>query len=590
MTSEIALVLGIIIASMALFATEKLRVDLVALLVLLTLAFTGLVGPEEMFAGFASPAVVTVWAVYIVSGGLFKTGVADILGKAIMRLAGESESRLIALIMLTCGTMSAFMNNIGATAVLMPAVIGISRRTKIPASRLLMPLAVSSLMGGNMTLIGTPPNVLASHILLERGLTTLGFFDYTPMGVIIFGVGILFMVLIGRHLLPAREQPKERQIDYQLRKYVSEVRVLPRSVLAGKTLVESRLGADYDLTVLSITRDDELITEPHRDVRIQCNDLLIVSGTVENLMRTKGELALEIQTEEVDWPATEKVHTVEATLAPRSLLTGRSLAEAQLRNQYGFTALAIWRHGEIITEALRDVRLKFGDTLLLQGPRHRLPALHAGNDFLLLEPVELEERRRDKTASAIAVMALVLFLASVGRFPTALAMVIGACLMVLSGCLTMDEAYQSIEWRSVFLIACMLPLGMAMETTGTARFLADRIIGATGGMGPMGVMAGILLLCLLTEFISNAVATVLIVPIAIDIALGLGASPQAFALATVIGVSSSFLTPMGHQANVLVFGAGGYRFSDYLKVGLCLTLVLFATILIILPLVWPLFP
>jgi di/tricarboxylate transporter len=592
MTPPIALTLAIIGVAVVLFATEKLRVDLIALLVLLALVVTGLISPGEMFAGFASPAVVTVWAVYIVSGALFKTGVADLLGQRIIRLAGHSEPRLIAIIMLACGTMSAFMNNIGATAVLLPAVVGISRQAKVPLSRLLIPLSFSSLLGGNMTLIGTPPNILAADLLAENGLPGFRFFDFAPTGLIVFGTGILYMVLVGRHLLPTR-QPVEEVQAAAMREYVSEVRVAPEAKLAGQTLLESRLGADYDLTVISIIRDDVVRSALHPETRLEPHDLLLVEGTVEGLMRARDALGLVIEAErkwELDELDAEKVHVVEATLAPRSRMVGRTLRNIHFRDRYGFTALAIWRQGEVITQRLRDVRLRFGDALLLRGPRHRLPALQESDDFLVLEPVMLEMRRRQKAPIAVGAMALVLVLATLADVPIALAMLIGAVAVVLGGCLTMDEAYQSIEWRSVFLIAGMLPLGMAMESTGTARFLADLITGALGSLGPLAILAGIYVLAgLITEPMSNAAATVLMVPIAIDVALGLGANPQPFVLATVIGASTSFLTPVGHQANVLVLGPGNYRFFDYTRVGALLNLAILVVTLVFLPMIWPLF-
>jgi di/tricarboxylate transporter len=592
-TPEIILTLSIIAVAVVLFATEKLRVDVIALLVLLTVGFTSLIAPEAVFAGFASPAVTTVWAVYIVSAGLFRTGVADMLGERITRLAGSSEPRLIAVIMLACGTMSAFMNNIGATAVLLPAVVGISRKAKVPLSRLLIPLSFASLMGGNMTLIGTPPNILATNILFARDLPSFSFFDFTPTGIIIFGTGILYMALLGRHLLPARKSTEEQLVDYQSREYVSEVRVIPDSPIAGLSLLESRLGADYDLSVVAIIRGDEVRTTLHRDTRISGGDLLLVEGSAENLMNAQDALGLAIESErtiELEELDPEKTHIVEATLAPRSRMVGRSLRGLRFRDRYGFTALAIWRQGEIIVERLRDVRLQFGDALLLRGPRDRLPALQQGNDFLVLEPVTVEIRRRDKALLAVGIVAVVLLLATFAGVMISMAMVTGAVLMVLTGCLTMDEAYQSIEWRSVFLIGGMLTLGVAMETTGTARFLADLIVGALGPFGPMAILAGIYVLAaLITEPMSNAAATVLMVPIAIDVALGLGANPQTFALATVIGASTSFLTPVGHQANVLVFGPGGYRFFDFMRVGAPLNLALFLVTMIFLPILWPLF-
>ncbi|MBX3059355.1 MAG: SLC13 family permease [Anaerolineae bacterium] len=592
MTPQIALTLLIIATAIVLFATEKLRVDVVALLVLITLALAGLVTPAEAFAGFANPAVITVWAVFIVSGGLFKTGVADVLGKQVARLAGNSEARLIAVIMLTCGLMSAFMNNIGATAVLLPAVAGIAHQTKIPLSKLLIPLAFSSLLGGNLTLIGTPPNILASSILAERGLPTFTFFDFVPTGIVVFGAGILYMVFIGRHLLPAYEPVMDIQTR-RLRDYISEVRVTERSPLVGQALYETRLGADYGLSVLSIIRKNKTRVIPLPDVKLAAGDLLVVEGSAKELLQAQESLGLVPEAgEEADLIVkANEMDLVEATLSPRSSMAGRSLKQMRFRDHYGFTALAIWRHGEVIFQRLSEVELQFGDALLLQGPRHRLAALQEGDDFLVMEPVALEQRRREKAPLAVGIMLLVLALTTLGSLHISLAMVIGVALMVLGGVLHMDEAYQSIEWRSVFLIACMLPLGTAMEATGTARFLADLVVGATAGLGLLATLAAIYILAgLITEPMSNAAATVLMVPIVIDIALELGASPQAFVLATVIGASTSFLTPVGHQANVLVMGPGGYRFSDYTRVGALLNLVILIATLLFLPLFWPLVP
>ena len=594
MTTEIALTLAIIVGALILFGIDKMRVDVVALIVLLTVALTGLVGPEEAFAGFSNPAVITVWAVYIVSGGMFKTGVASILGKFILRLSGGSEIRLIAVIMLTCGIMSAFINNVGATAMLLPAVVSISHQTKVPVSKLLIPLSFSSLLGGSLTLIGTPANILASSIVAENGLPTFGFFDFTLIGLVVFGTGILYMVTIGHRLLPIRQAPGEELATQELRNYISEVRVLPNGNLVGKTLYESRLGADYDLTVIAIIRDDIEITIFDRDTRIESNDILMVEGKIKNLMRAKDDFGLAIEAEphaqlgELD---DKNAHIVEATLSPRSSMVGRNLRSIKFRDRYGFTALAIYRQGEVITQRLRSVDLQFGDALLLQGPRHRLSGLNVKNDFIVLEPVTISVTRQKKMPIAIGLMILVIGLVLFAGLHISTSMVIGAVAMVLTGCLTMDEAYQSIDWRTVFLVAGMLPLGTAMENTGAARYLADLLLGVVGDMGPIAVLAGIYILAaLITQPMSNAAAIVLVVPIALDIALSLGTNHLTFTLAVVIGAATSFLTPVGHKANVLVFGPGGYKFFDYARVGAPLTLFIFIATMIALPLLFPLFP
>jgi di/tricarboxylate transporter len=592
-TPDIALTLGIIIAAVILFATEKVRVDMVALLVLLAVSITGLVSKDEVFLGFANSAVITIWAVYIVSGGLFKTGVADRLGSMILRLSGASEVRLIAVIMLTCGVMSAFMNNVGAVAVLMPAVIGISKKTNIPVSKLLIPLAFSSLLGGKMTLIGTPANILAQGILLARNLPAFSFFEITPMGLLVLGTGIIYMITIGRHLLPVRETAADPLASSQLREYISDIQITPESPLSGKNLYESKLGADFDLTVLSIIRDGKPLIGLHRDFVIQENDHLILEGSAQNLISAQEELKFNIHTDpefEFSDLDTEQSYIFEATLAPRSTMVGRTLNNVRFRDRFGFTTLAIWRQGDVITEHLRDVELRFGDSLLLQGPPSRVTALQKGNEFLVLEPVELERNRRNKAPLAAGIMLLVILLAIFTNLGIAVSMLIGSVSMVLTGCLTMDEAYESIDWRTVFLVGGMLSLGIAMENTGTAEFLADTLLGVLGGFGPLGLLAGIYLLsALITQPMSNAAAVVLIVPIAVDTALGLGVNHLTFTMAVVIGAATSFLSPVGHKANVLVFGPGGYKFSDYTRVGALLTVALFIVSMIFLPIFWPFF-
>jgi di/tricarboxylate transporter len=598
MTPQIALTLAIILGALIVFGTERLRVDVVALLVLLTVALTGLVGPEEVFAGFANSAVVTVWAVYIVSGGLFKTGVADILGKFILRLSGDNEARLIAVIMLTCGLMSAFMNNVGATAMLLPAVISVAKQTKIPASKLLIPLSFSSLLGGKMTLIGTPANILATSIVEKYGLPTFGFFDFTPIGIVVLGTGVLYMVFIGRHFLPVRRPPGpgDVQIKGQLRNYISEARVQPDGRLVGLSLLESRLGADYDLTVIALVRGNRTIAELERSTVIESDDILLLEGLAENLLRARKELGLVTANEskrhiELDRLSEEDIGIIEATLAPRSSMSGRSLRSLNFRERYGFTVLAIRRYGEIVNQRLRSVRLQFGDDLLLQGPHHRLRDLEEKNDFLVLEPLEVPESRSRKMPIAIGLMLLVIGLVLFAGLDISVAMVTGAVGMVLTRCLSMDEAYSSIDWRTVFLVAGMLPLGTAMETTGTARYIADLILGIVGGLGPVAALAGMYLLAaMITQPMSNAAAMVLVVPIALDTAMSLGANHLSFTLAVIIGAATSFLTPVGHKANVLVFGPGGYKFFDYARVGALLTLFLFIASMIAIPIFFPLYP
>jgi di/tricarboxylate transporter len=486
--------------------------------------------------------------------------------------------------------MSAFMNNIGATAVMLPAVVGISRKSGVPLSRLLIPLSFASLMGGNMTQIGTPPNILASSILTERGLQSFNFFDFTPMGIIVFGTGILYMVFIGRHLLPSRKNVEDSQAD-TLREYITELRVLPDSSLLLKSLAELQLADNYDISIFGIIRNGKKLSRIEGDTTIENDDTLIVSGDAQSLIGTVEKLGLVIASDtrfKLSDLGSDSVQIFEATLMPRSNMTGKSLKQINFREQYDLTVLAIWRQGQVLVKRLGDVRLQIGDSLLLKGPRQRITDFRQSDPFIVLESIKVESQRRDKIPLMLGILALTLILATFTKLHISTALVIGSLLSVLLGVHTMDEAYQAIEWRSVFLIAGMLPLGMAMETTGTAQFLADNIVNFAGAFGTIAVLAGIYVLAgLVTEPISNAAATVLMVPIGIDIALQLGVNPQTFVLAIVIGASTSFLTPVGHQANVLVMGPGGYRFGDYTRVGWLLNVFILIATLIFLPILWP---
>lgn len=611
MTPETILVLAILVGSIILFAWERFGPDLVAMLVLISLALTGLVSNDDIFSGFASPAVVTVWAIYIISDGLFKTGIADYLGTHMLKVAGANEIRLTAVIMLTVGVMSAFMNNIGATAVLLPAIIGISRQTNISSSKFLIPLAFASLMGGNMTLIGTPPNILASGILHDmHPELAFSFFDFLPMGVIVLGGGIIYMVLIGRHLLPATKLEGELTRNYNLRDYATELKVLPDSPLVGKTIVESRFGENYDLTIISRLNRTTMVrlpahvsntrrltgnTQPvQRTETINANDVFLVQGKLEQILKIKEEEGLklgpDIKLSDVDLLGGEST-IAEVVVTPTCELIGQTLKEARFREQYNLSVMALWRSGQPTHQELANITIQPGDVLLLQGPEQNFKFVGRDPGLLVLKPVEYESRRTKKAPVSLFIMAGMLLVVTMGWLHISVAAVIAAMLMVILRVMTMDEAYRAIQWRSIFLIAGMLPIGIAMENTGTARLLADQIVAVTGSWGALGVLVGIYIMTLfITQPMSNAAATVLVAPIAIDAANSLGADPRPFLMAVVIAASTAFLTPIGHQSNVLVYGVGGYKFTDFTKVGAGLNVFYLILVVLILPLIWPLFP
>jgi di/tricarboxylate transporter len=592
------LILSILAGAVILFVSEKLRVDVVAMIVLAALVLTGLVSIEEAFSGFASPAVITVWAVFIVSGGLTRSGVADAIARQVVRFAGDNTIRLTVLIMVGVGLMSAFMNNIGAVAILMPAVVSVARETKTAPSKLLIPLAWASLMGGNMTMIGTPPNILASGILESYGgVEPFQFFDFLPMGAVVLTAGIIYMVFIGRKLLPERTSPGELSQSYQVQDFLTEMRVMEGSPLIGKTVEESDLDHRYGLNVIHIhvCCQDNVTATPASDHWLEAGDELHIEAQPNAILEAGEALNLqpvpdrEIQSWEPE-PSRYAFELAEVVLAPNSSLRGKTFSEIDFRSRFGLSVLALRHQNRTLFSRLGDVPLTFGDSLLVQGPVENIEKLRLDRNLLLLDMPKPEVRRIKKAPLAIMILLGVLFLVSTSLLHVSIAMFIGALLMVLSGTLSMDEAYESIEWKSVFLIAGMLPLGLAMENTGTAQLLADQIINFIGGWGAIAVMMGIFIMTgLLTEVMSNAAATVLAVPIAIDAARSMGADPHTFVMAIVIAASTSFLMPIGHQVNVLVYGPGGYQFFDYTRVGIWLNLILLILTALLLPVIWPLY-
>jgi di/tricarboxylate transporter len=782
-TLDIAIVLGILAVSVVLFVQGKMRMDLVALLVLSAMALTGLVSTSEALSGFSNPAVITVWAMFILSAGLTSTGVAGIIGRGVMRFAGHGEARIVLTIMLTTGLLSAFMNNIGVAALMLPVTMEVARRSGRPPSRLLMPLAYGSLLGGLATLIGTPPNLLVSDALRSSGLDAFRLFDFTPVGGVVALVGIAFVALVGRRLLPQRDIGRESSAselaDIEAQYAVNEQTVmmrlpenspLDRSTLArsrlgsatglnviavlrkgrtwaspdpgfilnggdrlvvegeldrfkdlsgcsgleiedevpglealiseeiglgelklttassivgstigqarlrerlgvivlavrrgselihqrltltrleagdrllvqgrrdkieelissssfertdwmdsgqflarydlpshlfvvhapegcgmhDKVLSESRIGNAIGLAVLGIFRGDERRLLPDPQERLQEGDRLIVRGDRGDLEIFRGLQQLEIE----DQPppsilslVSEETGLIEAVLSPRTTLAGKSLRELAFRDRYGLQVLALLREGRVYRSGFRDMPLRFGDALLLIGRRDRETLLDRDPDFVVLTREE-ELPRPGKATRAALIMAGIMLPVLLGWMQISIAAVIGAALMVASRCLTMEEAYRAIDWKSVFLIAGMLPLGIAMSTTGAASYVAEHVLAITGSLGPWGVIFGIYLVtALATMIVPTAALVVLMAPIALKAAADLGVSPQTVMMAVAIAASASFASPISHPANILVMGPGGYRFRDYVKLGLPLTVVVLLVTLLLLPVVWPL--
>jgi len=602
LTTDILLMLAILAIAILFFITDWLRLDVVAILVLLTLILTGLITPEEAFRGFSSPAVITVWAIFIVSGGLFYTGVANLLGDRLLKLAGTSARRLVGVLMTAVGLMSGVMNNVGATAVMMPATVSMARKSQISASKLLIPLAFGSLLGGMITLIGTPPNILVSGALRTAGFEPFGLLDFAPVGLTVLVLGVIYMAIFGMRLLPDRT-PSELLASaagsdadlvdlYRLGERLFRARIPADSPLIGQRLVQSGLREDFDLSVIAMERWGGTRLVPDKDTILRRGDVLLIEGMSDNVVWAGQTGRLDVQPEvgvhdkELQ---SEVIGIAEVLLSPHSNQAGKTLTDIQFREKYHLTVLAILRDGRPQRTGLADLSLRFGDTLLVQGPRQNFRILGREADYVVLGDVEsTPPLRTQKAPVAIGILVVMLVPVVAGWLPITAAALLAGMLMVLTGCLTMDEAYQSIEWKSVFLVAGTLPLGIAMEKTGTADLLATLMVNAVGGLGPMALLAGFYILTnLLTQFMSNAASTVLIAPIAIESALRIGSEPYALLMAVAVGASAGFLTPVGHQSNVLVMGPGGYRFGDYFKAGFPLDVLTLVTVLVVVPLVWP---
>ena len=786
MTPDIALVLSILAVAIVFLITEWIPLEVTALLALGTVALTGLVSPVEALAGFSNPAVITVWAVFILSGGLTRTGVANTIGHFVLRMAGHSETRMIVVIMLTGGVMSAIMNNVAVAALMLPVVMDIARHTGSPPSKLLMPLAYGSLLGGLTTQIGTPPNILVSEALRNEGLRSFTFFDFTPIGLTVMFAGIAFMMLIGRHLLPKRDVAKESsrtkdagwETQYDLQERLFNIRIPANSMLANKTLAESRMGSALGWNVINITRKDRTLMTPGPSSTLKVGDRLTVEGRIENLKELKNwkqliieergidieapysteikigeirllrnskyvgktlnsigfrgrfganvlairrngnikrthlqdeplglgdmlliaghhkqleefkrmsgfdqfryvprsdlidiyhlherlmvmqvspdsvlvgkslkesrmgdalgsrvlgimrgndpilmpepweilqaddslvvegrmsdfemlhgleELEIERRTQpDINTLVSGNIGLLEAILSPHTTLVGKTLRQLNFREKYGLNVLAIWRQGQAYRSNLRDTALRFGDALLVLGPKEKLKMLGREPDFIVLTETAQEELRLEKMKISILIMAGILLPVIIGWVPIYIAAIVGAALMVLFGCLTMDEAYRHIEWKAVFLIAGMLPLGTALDQTGAARLIAEGVVSLVGPYGPRAVMFGLVALTFLaTCFVPTAALVVLMAPIVLNTTMDMGLSQHAFMMAIAMAASASFMTPISHPANILVMGPGGYRFLDYFKIGGLLTLVILVIIVGVLPLYWPLIP
>ena len=586
MSIDAILVLAILIGAVALFVSEKYPIDFVALLVLGTLLALGLVTPQEGISGLSNPATVTVAAMFILSAGLQKTGATAAVGRLMVRF-GQSHFTALVVIMGTITVMSAFINNTAAVAVFIPLVMLVANRRKIAASRLLIPLSYASQFGGVCTLVGTSTNLLVSAISEQAGYGAFSMFEFSRMGLILFVAGVLFFLSLGRWLLPER-QAQALSSAYQLGEYVTEMRVRENSPLVGKSVLESQLGKEHDVTVLRILRKGETIWAPLRQV-LKPDHVLLVRGEIGELMRLRDSMRLELN---VDFKLrdetlqTEDLRLVQALVAPGSNLIGHNLKQLDFRNRYKALVLAIQRRGETIRDKLNAVVLGLGDAILIQAHEAEITALRSNQNFIVLDEVP-GTALRHKAPLVIGILLAVVGLAAFNVFPILVTALLGCLAMVLTRCLRLEEAYKAVNWQVIFLLAGILPLGIAMQKSGAASSIAESAVGMVGGMGPVAVLAVVYLMTsVMTDTMSNNAAAVLLAPIAISTAEQIGVDPRPFLMAITFAASTGFSTPVGYQTNTMIYNPGGYKYTDFLRTGVPLSILFWILSVIFIPRLW----
>lgn len=593
----------ILVAALALFISNRLPADLVALLVVAALGLTGVLTSEEAFSGFSRSAVITIIAIFVLSEALQKTGVTDQVGNILLKISGRTELRLIVVVMISGAFLSLFMNNIAAAAVLLPAVSGAAKRAGVNSSRLLMPLAFSTILGGMATLF-TTSNIVLNSLLHDNNIEGFSIADFLPVGIPLVIAGILYITLAGRWLLPG-DSPIERtqapdaakRADlikaYNLGEKLFRARIPDHSFLIGKTLAECTLREDFDVSIVAIERHGKRILDPSSATLLAQDDVLILEGDESDFRARDVEPYMEFLPES-EWKESDlessAIEVVEAMLSPRSRLIGKTLRESHFREKYGLSVLAVWHGDQEVVTDLADVPLRFGDALLLQGSREKLAIAKDDPDLILLvSDEETEFTVPGKGRAALTIFAATLLLALIFPDLTGPIMLGGALSMMLTRIITTEQAYSAIGWKSVFLVAGMLPMGIALTKTNAAGLAAMEILNVFGGRGHLLLLAGLFIITVaLTQMINGAVAAVIIGPIAIQIAQHAGADPRAMVMGVAIATSMAFITPLGHPVNILVMSPGGYGFWDFMKVGLPLTVLLFIVVMIFLPLFWTL--
>ena len=595
MTPDIAIALSILVIGFILFVTETFTLDVTALLLLSILFLLGYLSPTEAVSGFSNPAVITIAFLFVLSHALQKTGVLEYIVIRVNRLASRSKVLGTAVYLIAIGITSAFVNNTAIVAIFMPVTIRLAHTYQVSPSKMLIPLSYAAILGGTLTLVGTSTNLLVNSIYSANGnVEPLGMFEFAQYGVILMSLGLLYLLFFAPRLLPSRTVTSSLTKSYHLGGYLTEMKIVEGSPLLGKTCLERGINYNYDVMVLDILREKQLITRNIRRTPLKIGDILFVRGTLENFLRMKEIEKVALLTDEKLTQSEleqEDNVLVECLLTDQSELVGRSLMSSNFRQQFGAFILAIRREGDIFRKKIAHVILQAYDTLLVYGPIKKIEGLSDKADFIVLGEVEAELRKQRFWWVSIIVILGAVILATLGIMPIMKGAIIGVAFLLALKVLTPQESYQSVHWQVIVLIAALIPVGLVIQNTGTAEWIG-MIISDIARMSSPKWHAHILLALIylitmiLTEVSSNAATAIIMTPIAIAVSSQMGFDSRPFIFAVAFAASASFITPVGYQTNLMVYGPGGYKFSDFIRVGFPIAILFWISAIIFLPMIW----
>jgi di/tricarboxylate transporter len=587
---EIIACLVIVLLMMVLFISDKFRVDLIAIGVLVVLLVTNLIDSSQALSGFANPATGIIASMFVISAGLSRTGAINWVTRSVGKFSFKGERGLILTLCIVVAALSAFIINTAVIAIFIPIAIVLAKEKKYSSSRLLMPIAFASQFGGVCTLVGTSTNILVSGIAVDYGMPAIGFFEITPLGIITLIVGILYLVTIGYWLIPKRAGEIEKVDKYRLDDYLAELLVTAESPLVGKTWEQSKIDKKTKLYLSNLHREDKAVSHP-KITKIKPGDLLLLYGNVKTLIDLQNKYGLEllkdvkVRDQELN---SHDLRMNEVLIPPNSNLIGRTLKASGYFYRSRSAVLGIQRRGKVIRERLSDIKLESGDTLLIQSHKDDLSSLLNSPEAIVMNELTELHIRRDKALVSILMMLLVIVLVAFNILPLIVAAIIGAAGIVISRCLTLEEAYEAIDWKIIFLLGGIIPLGLALEQNGAALWVADSVFDPLIQFGPIVALAVIYLItAVMTESLSNIATAIVMAPIAISLAVAMDVDPRPFLIAVTFAASTSFATPVGYQTNTMIYSPGGYRFRDFLKVGGPLNLIFFGLAVLLIPLFWP---